>query len=370
MSYVGEPFLHDLFVSYSHGDVDGSGRSKLKQWSQGFVQELESELRALPRFGKALKIFLDQHEQPEQGLDPMAPLSKQLNEDIGSSALLTILMSPQYLGSKWCADERAWWIAQQARHALPAEGRLAVARIWPTEHEQWPAELKDDRGHPLIGFSFHDPGKAQTHPQPYEWPQPDPAGNGEFRKALLDMVARVAPRLDEVRALLDERRRSQAEAQKLVADSGQVLYLYGRQDHAQEWETAFDSLQQGGFSVLPGEPDPVSNDPEKAQDLRRARVEVLSGCDALILLGIGEGLEIDADLITVGMRDRQSARALANRLLPCSLLNRAGESIGTPRRRKAARALQVDWIDPQHDPWTLDVRQWLGQRGAAAEARP
>lgn len=370
MSYVGDPFLHDLFISYSHGDVDGSGRSKLKQWSQGFAQELESELRALPRLGKTLKIFLDQHAQPDQGLDPMAPLSQQLNQDIGGSALLTVLMSPQYLASKWCADERSWWLAQQPGHGIPSEGRLAVARIWPTEHEQWPTELKDERGHALIGFSFHDPARGQTHPQPYDWPQPDPAGNGEFRKALLDMVARIAPRLDEIRQLLEARRRNQEEARKLSAQNGQLIYLYGRQDHAGEWEAAFDSLQRGGYGVFPSEPDPVAQDPEKAQDLRRARVEVLSGCDALLLLGVGEGLEIDADLVTVGMRDRQSARAIANRLLPCGLLNRAGAGIATPRRKTVARALQVDWIDPQNDPWTLDVQHWLSRRGSAAETRP
>ena len=40
MSYVGEPFRHDLFVSYSHGD-DGSGGAYLKPWSAAFAHELE-----------------------------------------------------------------------------------------------------------------------------------------------------------------------------------------------------------------------------------------------------------------------------------------------------------------------------------------
>ena len=45
MSYVKDPFKHDIFVSYSHGNVDGTDDSALKAWSQGFVKVLEAELK-------------------------------------------------------------------------------------------------------------------------------------------------------------------------------------------------------------------------------------------------------------------------------------------------------------------------------------
>ena len=45
MSFVGKPFSHDVFVSYSHGDAAGTGDSLLSQWSQSFIRELERELR-------------------------------------------------------------------------------------------------------------------------------------------------------------------------------------------------------------------------------------------------------------------------------------------------------------------------------------
>lgn len=369
MSYVGAPFEHDLFISYSHGDVDGGGQSRLKQWSQGFVRELESELRTLPRFGRTLSLFLDQHHRPAQGLDPMAPLSGQLQDDIGGAALLTLLMSPHYLASKWCADERAWWLDAQHRVGLPAEGRVAVARIWPTDAAQWPAEIKDAQGHALIGFPFHDPSQADTHPQPYEWPEPDAKSKGEFRRMLIEMVARLAPKLDEIKAALDLRRRAQAEAQKLSAPGGQAIYLYGREQYEQDWSAAWTTLSNEGYAVLPTEPDRISSDPEEALSLRRSRIEKMSGCDALLLLGCGEPDQIEADLISVGKRDRGSAQDQSRRLLPCGLLNRGGELVATPKRRIAARALQVDWIDPQHDPWTADVRDWLHRRAAAAGAQ-
>ena len=40
MAHLGPEFRHDIFVSYSHGDVDGSGASPLKGWSQAFAREL------------------------------------------------------------------------------------------------------------------------------------------------------------------------------------------------------------------------------------------------------------------------------------------------------------------------------------------
>jgi hypothetical protein len=40
MSFLGEPFKHDLFVSYSHGDFDRPGDPKLKAWSQAFIRAL------------------------------------------------------------------------------------------------------------------------------------------------------------------------------------------------------------------------------------------------------------------------------------------------------------------------------------------
>ena len=57
MSYIGKPFEHDLFVSYSHGTIEGAGLSPLKRWSDGFIRELESELRVHPKFGRDLVLF-------------------------------------------------------------------------------------------------------------------------------------------------------------------------------------------------------------------------------------------------------------------------------------------------------------------------
>ena len=121
MSYIGEPFTHDLFVSYSHGTIDGAGPSPLKRWSDGFIEQLELELRQHPKFGRALSLFFDDHHRPGQGLDPSSGLTEQLREEIGASALLHVLMSDHYLQSAWCRDERDWWAVSYTHLTLPTK---------------------------------------------------------------------------------------------------------------------------------------------------------------------------------------------------------------------------------------------------------
>jgi hypothetical protein len=355
MAYVGLPFAFDIFISYSHGD-DGAGAAYLQPWSAAFARELERELRADRKFRQELRIFLDQSHRPGLGIDPLAPLTEQLREQIGASALLLILMSPDYLASRWCADEREWWSARQSELGLAPEERIAVVKIWPTD-DPWPPALNDSRGFPLPGFQFY--AQADGPPRPLGWAEePGPFGT-EFRKALLNIVGRLYPKLEALKTRLDDLRRAETEAAKLAQAGGQSLYLHGRSDQAQAWERAALDLTDSGFVVVPGEPDPVENDAQKLHAIRERRVEALSACDALLLLGTGDTRALDADLVVVGKHDRQSARARSKHLLPCGLLDTVGGPIATPVRRATARIVQADWIDGTRTPWSPTIQQWL-----------
>lgn len=369
MAYVGLPFLHDVFVSYSHGD-DGSGQSYLQPWSLAFARELERELRSDRRFRQDLRVFLDDDHRPGQGIDPMAPLTEQLRDDIGASAILLVLMSPDYLASKWCADERDWWFGSQAAHGLPADERVAVVRIWPTGTEPWPAALTDARGHQLVGFPFSEPVEGSDSHRPLGWFELPGPFSMAFRKALIAIVGRLYPRLDALKATLESRVRADAEIARLGGDGGQTIYLHGRADHAKAWEAAGMALIESGYAIVPGEPDAVEHDPKKLQDVRERRVEALCGCDALLLLGTDDGRALDADLVVVGKHDRQSARARSNRLLPCGLLDTAGAAVATPVRRATARIMQTDWLDGTRNPWTTEVQRWLNEKAQRAGAAP
>lgn len=362
VAHVGAPFTSDLFVSYSHGD-DGSGHGFLAPWSAAFARELERELRADRKYRQTLRVFLDQDLRPGQGVDPMAPLTAQLQERIEGAALLVILMSPDYLASQWCADERTWWFERQAAHGLATDERVAVVRIWPTD-APWPQGLTDARGEPLTGFSFDVTIDGVT--RPLGWDElPGPFGK-EFRKAMLGVVGRLYQALDTLKTRLAARERAAADAARLSLPGGQSIYLHGRVDQAAAWERAALALTGSGYAVVPGEPDPVEPDVRTLQTIRERRVETLSGCDALLLVATADTRALDADLVVVGKHDRQSARARTRHLLPCGLLNTVGHTLETPVRAATARIVQAHWIDGTQPAWTPAVQQWLGTKGVQA----
>ncbi len=367
MSYVGAPFEHDLFVSYSHG-ADAQGQPMLKDWSVAFVRELERELRSDREYRNALSIFLDAHDGAGQRIDPMAPLTEQLDRHVGASALLMVLMSPDCQASTWCRTEREWWWAHQATTGLAPAGRVAMVRVWPLQDpwpgDRWPPELSDSAGHPLVGYEFHaGTGRAA---RPLGWTQWSTGFGPDVREALLGLAGDLYQKLDQVKADAERLRASRADADRLAIEAGQTLYLHGRADHAEDWERAAEALLAGGYAVLPGEPDPVERDPARLEAIRERRVDTLTACDALVLVGSQDGRAIDADLIVVGKHDRHSARARSNRWLPCALLDTAGPPVATPVRRNTARIVQADWLDATHDAVAPLVQRWLVDKAAVA----
>ena len=363
MSYTGWPFRHDIFLSYSHRDALGDGTSPLQRWSQAFASELQNELRTLLRkAGRELSVFVDQSHRTGQGIDPLEPLSPQLQSEIAASAIVAVLLSPHYLDSQWCADERDWWYRGQEALKFSPSGRIALARIWPlADTDKLPELFLDGRGEAPTGFWFYDRSESPTQARPYEWPAATNASAGSFRKALVELAGSVFEKLNAIRARLEEARKHSADATKLETDP--VIYLHGRSSDKASWDKANDMLSQGGFTVFPAEPDSVARSPEEAQKLRNDRLETLVNCDALLLLGSPDIRAADADLLAIGRHERQLARARYNRLLPCALLDAIGETDVSKRRQLAARKLQVDWIDSHVDPWVPEVQSWLRRKG-------
>jgi hypothetical protein len=102
--YLGEPFQHDLFVSYSHGAFPGEHNSELKRWSQKFAKDLRAELAGHGEFA-GISVFLDESDRPDENVDRTAQLTGLLGDRVANSALFTLLMTPHYLRSKWCSQE-------------------------------------------------------------------------------------------------------------------------------------------------------------------------------------------------------------------------------------------------------------------------
>lgn len=364
MSYVGNPFEHDLFISYSHGD-DGNGKGYLQPWSAAFAEALRSELCADRRFKRDLRMFLDSDHRPGQGLDPMAGLTKQLEDQIGAAAMLVVLMSPDYLDSKWCGRERDWWCARQTELGLSPDGRIAVIRIWPPEKTQpWPSALCDPQGEPLVGFLFHS--DLEGYQRPIGWEDRPGDFGSDFRRAIIGIAGTLSTKLEWMKERAEVIRKAQIDAARLQLAEGQSIYLHGRKDQQAAWEGAATTLAESGYVVLPCEPDAPAVDAESREELRKRRIDALETCDALLLLGAGDGNTLDADLVRVGHYDRNSARASSNHPLPCGVLNLVS-TIATPLRKMNVRNIRADWIDCTESPWTPQVQQWLAAKGAQVE---
>lgn len=360
MAYVGSEYGHDLFVSYSHGSSDRPGeRAYLRPWSLEFVAELTKELCFDRRFRSSLSVFIDQEPRAGGGVDFMSRLGPQLHDSVGRAAVLLILMSQDYLDSEWCKREREWWWAQQRRHSHLDDDRIAIVKIAPTDHEQWPPELKDRPGYP-----FHD-----LTDRPLGWIEfpPGPFGR-EFRKALVDLAGRLASKLDSIRTKNEERRRAREESERLAMTAGQSIYLYSRGEHRDAWVRAAAALTADGYAVV-GEPDDPRDDPQQLQRARRRRVDMLADCDALLLVATDDKHAVDEDLVVVGKSDRRLACARRSRTLPCALLDLAG-TIGTDVRKASARNLLIDWLDATRTPWTEKVRAWLLGKSGLVETAP
>lgn len=147
MAYVNG-FAHDVFLSYSTIDnellvKDGRG------WVDVLLDTLCRELR--PRLGaRELAIFID-HETMRSNL----PITTQLIEAAQNSATLLVVMSPSYLRSSWCDQERRAFL--DAVKARVAGGSMLVVRARPVDGHEQPDEFRDLRG---IEFFASVPGAA------------------------------------------------------------------------------------------------------------------------------------------------------------------------------------------------------------------
>jgi MTH538 TIR-like domain (DUF1863) len=356
MAYLSPQYKHDLFISYSHGDVEQNGMSQLAAWSQDFAKTLESELRLDPKFVNA-GVFFDASRRPEQGLDRMHPLADAIRQNVKDTGLLLILMSPHYVRSSWCRTERELW---SELHGPSGNfwNRTLVARIWPTQDTEWPKELRDSEGHPPLGIWCHTRLKSGSGVRPFRWNGRTDEIN-EYTDAVMEFVTTITRRLDELQAQLEAQKKAQEEAKRLGADEGQALYLHCREVYREAWIEAYGALNNLGYIVTPAQPEQLPDSPERMRAISQERVSLLSECDALLLLGTKDGFALDGDMLSVGRQTRNLARARSEKLLPCAVLDKSGGSIATEQRLAAARKMNIGWIDGLAPDWQDRLRLWL-----------
>jgi hypothetical protein len=358
--FLGEPFKHDLFVSYSHGAFAGNHDADQKLWSQRLAEDLRKELAGTAEF-ENISVFLDEADRPDENVPRTEQLTGLLRDRVAGSALFTLLMSPHYLRSKWCRQELDWWCEKHHPDTFGAGGRIYICRVRPSNEGTWPEPLKD-----IAGYFCYDRDKDPDRARPFTW-RGSQRDLDDYNDLLVHLTGDIMQRLRAMSAALAQRREREKAAANLAADGGQVIYLHAREAHAKAWERASDTLEQNGFLVTPAEPDSIAREPKAIREIAERRVETMSGCDGVLLLGTKDGRALDADLVVVGRQDCNSARAITDRLLPCGVLNTAGAVVATARRRAMARALGIHWIDAGRDLWPGELKSWLIGASAAME---
>lgn len=197
MPLTGEQFDHDVFVSYSHGDVGGRGRPPLlKAWTRALVERLKEEVSAaLGDQASELDIWYDAELKGD------VPLTEELKARAERSALLLIVMSPSYLASTWCSDELEWFETELRRRGEGPESVFVVQAL-PTDHSKWPSILKDELDHPVLGWSLLP---NEQGGKPCGWPELADTDHDFY-----DVVVKLITALRQRKQIISEGARSPA----------------------------------------------------------------------------------------------------------------------------------------------------------------
>jgi hypothetical protein len=288
---------------------------------------------------------------------------------------LIVLMMPHYLTSAWCAQEREWWLEQHTPDAFHVGGRIFICRVLPNfkggpwrpedDDNYWPDDLKDSAGHSLTGFWLHSTEDVHFDTVPFMWDGSTDDRN-EYNAARRGLIRHITIRLNDIRQKLEDQRKEEAQRKRLTEQGPKILYLHARERQLEAWQNTKDLLTESGYLVYPAAPE-VDLDADALPDFkairaaRQMRILQLAECDAILLLSDGTGAELEIDLPAIGRNDRQAARSLTGKLLPCAVLDLVGRPI------EAATALAIERLDCRQPGWEAGLADWLAQCGRMLE---
>lgn len=102
---------NDVFVSYARYD-------DYQQWVTQFVEDLRNEVRV--QCGEEVKFWKDDDDLEGRNLHA------EIIEEVKNSALLLVVLSPSYLNSDWCREERAHFFRNAGKKGQAQRRTLLV----------------------------------------------------------------------------------------------------------------------------------------------------------------------------------------------------------------------------------------------------
>jgi len=337
MAFLAPHFEHDLFVSYAHG-----AGGTYKRWTRQLVDDLKDAILDETLVDQ-FKIAID------RDLDVTGSLEDQLRNKVKSSGLLLVIMSKPYLKSRWCKEERDWFLSE-VRECQDGGGTVIVVRAHPTPEDDWPDCFKDDGGHVVLGVTFHRDDKPGDNVRfPYGFVERCD-NDQKYWQALEKLVTKVEHRLQYLKQyapnslveqpteqrITPERRGSCSQAETNSNGEGCVpiqvsveqslswstlsdrprIYLQAPINQQSEWDKTKADLEGAGYDVLPSSFHEIGCD---INARLAARDHLLHGCEedvhALCVLGTGDVIK-DVQSADIGRK----YKGLAGKTLPCVVL--------------------------------------------------
>lgn len=274
MSYIGDPYEYDVFVSYPHAVEALRGDSTLRDWSRKVARNILSLVRmslAGEPDGEGFEYYLDDREVSA------APLTDTLEEAVRKSAVLVILMSPFY--RSWCLKELDWFL-DTARSDGRGFRQCVLLEVKQTRDDLWPGQLRDTAGEPLFRKRLTDEAGDPLGYDHFLNTSTLPAMNGLLKDIAIeirDKLVHERKRREAERALV----RSKVYTRPLFGEDAPdnlVIYLQAEPADTPVWSSRRESLKSARAVVLPAEPFE-----EGMAHRSESMISVYEDCDGLTL---------------------------------------------------------------------------------------
>lgn len=283
MSYAGDSFKYDVFFSYAHGVEALRGQLDMREWSRRVIDRVgEFVVMSLAEEagGENVDWYLDRDKSVTG-----EPLTESLESAVKDSAILVVLMSPQYHKS-WAYKELKWYF-ENAKKDGRGLRQCVLLEIQRTPDAAWPEELRDSAGERLLSQRLYDENGL-----PIGFEEFTETGKLSFTGGLL---TRMAVEIKD--KLLDLRKRLRAQ-QAMAEILGQelpddlLIYLDAELQDEKTWQSRRQTLAGSNAVVLPDGPS-ESEMVERSDNM----LSVYKDCDGLVLHRVRKD-----DLVAVRVR--------------------------------------------------------------------
>ncbi len=247
-------YEYDIFINYAQVDNEPASGAD-KGWVSTLADELKKHLAQELGRKNAFSLWRD-----TDSLSHHKAIMPEIKISLRQTAILMIILSPGYLASKWCQQEREIFL--EANDGQPGSQVFIVERT-ETESSEKPKPLSQ-----LLGYSFWIQDDDGQPPRTLGYPKPNPDDSKD--KSYYYLLNKLANDLaKELRSLNPP---SDTRPAVFLADVTQDIFP--KQAKVREY------LDQAGFRVLPEKPL-FSTD---TNVFKQAVNEELEGCKAFVQL--------------------------------------------------------------------------------------